>query len=223
MSFDVTGIRSLEEFNRVPAAGLEDPNEELGKTAFLELMIAQISNQDPLEPAKNEAFIAQLAQFSSVEGIQNLNESMDQLVGTLQSSSVMDAAALVGRNVLIETNQTALNTRGGISGLVEVTDTVANMDVEIYTLGGQLVHRVPLGAQASGDVRFDWDGTGEDGQPVEQNFYRVEAAAEVDGVRQAYAVNLPDAVVSVSIDEGGLVANLAGGTSVPASQIREIQ
>jgi flagellar basal-body rod modification protein FlgD len=222
MQVDFPNVRSLEELspNNTQTRNAE---EELGKTAFLELMIAQISNQDPLEPAKNEAFIAQLAQFSSVEGIQNLNESMDSLVSSLRSSLTMDAAALVGRNVLIETNQTALNTNGGVTGTVELDQAVANLKVEIHNLGGQLVHSVDLGARPGGDTRFDWDGTTANGEQVAQDYYRVSAFADVDGVRQPFAINLPDKVVSVSIEEAGLIANLAGGTSVSASQIREIQ
>ncbi len=225
MQIDATGIRQLNELAPAQSGqvGAVSPEEELGKTAFLELMIAQISNQDPLEPAKNEAFIAQLAQFSSVEGIQNLNESMDALVSSLQSGVAVDAAGLVGRNVLIQTNQTALNTRGGISGTVELGEPVADLAVEIRTLGGDLVHRHELGAKPSGSTRFDWDGRNGDGNPVEQNFYRVEAIAEIDGLRQSFPLNLPDQVVSVSIEQGGLMANLAGGGSVAAAQIKEIQ
>ena len=215
-------LRSLEDFNTRTAVE-RDSEEELGRTAFLELMIAQIENQDPLEPAQNEAFIAQLAQFSSVEGIQNLNESMDSLVASLRGNVALEAGNLVGRNVLIPTNQTALNTQGGVGGTVEIDANVPNLFVDILNAQGQTVKRLEMGAAPAGQIRFNWDGLSEGGEPVEQGFYRVEAYSEIEGNRVDFQALLPDQIVSVSIEEGGLIANLAGGSSVPAAQIREIR
>ena len=179
---DVAGIRSFEALAPPPAERGAD--EELGKTAFLQLMIAQISNQDPLEPAKNEAFIAQLAQFSSVEGIQNLNESMDSLVGSLRGSLAMDAAGLVGRNVLIPTDQTALNTQGGMGGSIQLSEPVGDLVLEIQNQQGQVVQTLEFGARPQGEQRFSWDGITSGGEAVEQGFYRVAAYGDVGGVRQ---------------------------------------
>ena len=223
MSLEIpSDIRSLNSLSQ-SSAPTRNPEEELGKTAFLELMIAQVSNQDPLEPAKNEAFIAQLAQFSSVEGIQNLNESMDSLVGSLRSGLAMDAAGLVGRNVLIQTSQTALNTSGGLGGTVEVSDAAPNLTVDIKNSSGQVVKRLEMGAVERGEIRFNWDGLTESGEQSPQDYYQVSAYTSLDGTRQDFAVNLPDQITSVSLTEQGLVANLAGGTSVPTVQIKEIQ
>ena len=221
MSIEVPGVRSLDEFTTRSAP--RDTEEELGRTAFLELMIAQIQNQDPLEPAKNEDFIAQLAQFSSVEGIQNLNESMDALVGSLRANMAIDAAGLVGRNVLIPTDTTLLNTNGGIAGAIDVPDAVGNLVVEIANSSGQTVQRFDYGARPAGSFRFEWDGTTATGEPVAQDRYRISAYAEIDGVQQNFAVSLPDQVLSVTIDGGNMIANLAGGGAVPAAQIKEIQ
>ncbi len=221
MDVQIPGIRSLDEFTT--SAAPRESEEELGRTAFLELMIAQIQNQDPLEPAKNEAFIAQLAQFSSVEGIQNLNESMDSLVGSIRSNMAIDAANLVGRNVLIPTDRTLLNTQGGIAGAVELPQAVGNLVVEVANSNGQTVHRYEYGSRPAGPFRFDWDGRTEAGEQVQQDRYRISAYAEVDGVQQTFGISLPDQVLSVTIDGGNLIANLAGGGSVPAAQIKEIQ
>ena len=221
MSFEIPGVRS---FSNVPEpAGQRGGEEELGKTAFLELMIAQIKNQDPLEPAKNEAFIAQLAQFSSVEGIQNLNESMDGLVSSMRSGLTMDAAALVGRNVLAPTDQTVLNNSGGIGGTINVSESVSELTVEIRDSSGFVVKRLDLGAQQQGELRFDWDGVTDAGTAAEQGLYRLSAYTEIGDAVSEFEINLPQQVVSVSIEEGGLVANLVGGGSVPAVQIKEIQ
>ncbi len=197
--------------------------EQLGKTAFLELMIAQIQNQDPLSPAKNEAFIAQLAQFSSVEGIQNLNESMDGLVSTLRTGLTMDAAALVGRNVLAPGNQSGLNAAGGIAGTIDLQESVGDLQLEIRDVSGSLVKTFDLGAQEGSTLRFSWDGTTDAGTQVQPGIFQLSAFSQAGGERVAHAINLPERVVSVSITDAGLVANLSGGTAVPTVQIKEIQ
>jgi flagellar basal-body rod modification protein FlgD len=222
MAIEVPGVSS---YNSVAAPPQDRANNEeaLGKTAFLELMIAQIKNQDPLEPAKNEAFIAQLAQFSSLEGIQNLNESMDGLVGSLRAGMTMDAAALVGRNVLAPSNQSLLNANGGISGTINIDEPTTDLKLEIRDAAGAVVKRFELGPQTESELRFDWDGTTDADVPATQGIYKLSAYTEIDGARSEYELSLPQQVVSVSIEEGGLIANLVSGTSVPAAQIKEIQ
>ena len=222
MAIEVPGVSSFSGLS-APALDRSNNEEALGKTAFLELMIAQIKNQDPLEPAKNEAFIAQLAQFSSLEGIQNLNESMDGLVGSLRAGMTMDAAALVGRNVLAPSNQSLLNSNGGVSGTINIDEATTDLKLEVRDSAGVVVKRFELGPQTESELRFDWDGTTEAGLPASQGIYRLSAYTEIDGARSEYEISLPQQVVSVSIEEGGLIANLVSGISVPAAQIKEIQ
>ena len=114
---DVSGIRSTRDIGQAAGLAASSGREELGKTEFMELMVAQFNNQNPLEPTKNEDFIAQLAQFSSLEGIQNLNASVDAMAAAMRSSSTMQAAALVGRSVLAPADR-ALTDGSGLAGNV---------------------------------------------------------------------------------------------------------
>ncbi len=215
---EISGIRSAQELTQ----GARESSDELGKNQFLELMIAQMNNQDPLDPAKNEDFIAQLAQFSTVEGIENMNLSMAEMATALQSSLTVQASSLVGRAVLVPTNQALLGPNGMV-GSVDVPDTVGNVVMEIATASGELVRNIELGPQAAGAMRFAWDGTNDVGEASEPGVYRVRAFSQIGSARQELMVNMPDQVVSVSISEAGVMANLAGGGSVAASQIKEIQ
>ena len=217
---DVTGIRSASELIR--SVDGSDPSKELGKNQFLELMIAQFNNQDPLKPADNQDFIAQLAQFSSLEGIENLNTSVESMAAAMRSGLTLEAASLVGRSVLVPTDQ-ALMTENGIAGNILNTQASSDLTVDISTLGGALIRRIPLGAQDAGDVRFLWDGTDDSGEQQPAGAYRIKAYATVAGEQRAVTVELPDVVVSVSIDERGVTVNLAAGTSVPVNEIKEIQ
>jgi flagellar basal-body rod modification protein FlgD len=221
MELTGTGIRTVQDLSG--GASASGNGEELGKTQFLELMIAQMNNQNPLDPAKNEDFIAQLAQFSTVEGIENLNTSFAGLAASLQSSVATDAAALVGRNVVVPTNTAALASGSGIEGSIEVPRSSAGVTVDITNQSGDLVRRIDLGAQPEGRLRFGWDGSNAAGEASPQGFYQVRAYSNFDGELAELTVNMPDQVVSVSIGVDGVTANLAGGSSVPASQIKEIQ
>lgn len=216
---DVAGIRSAQDINPKPVS---DGQEELGKNQFLDLMIAQMNNQDPLDPAKNEDFIAQLAQFSTVEGIENMNKSMAGMAAAMQSSLAVQASSLVGRSVMVPSNQAVLGANG-LSGSVDVPQTSGNVVMEISGVNGELVRNIELGPRSAGSLRFGWDGQTDSGDYAQQGLYRVRAYSDVAGVRQELAVNLPDQVVSVSISDAGVMANLAGGSSVAATAIKEIQ
>ena len=217
---DTAGLRSARELN-VSADGTNNA-EELGKTAFLELMIAQINNQNPLDPAKNEEFVAQLAQFSSVEGIQNLNESMEDMAASIKASMTLDAAGLVGRSVMASSDLANVSANGFI-GNVSLNESASDVKVEISGLDGTKLRTLELGSQTEGTVRFAWNGQDEQGVQQPAGLYRVRAFSEAGGETREFSIEVPDQVVSVSIQSGGAIANLASGSTVPIAQIREIQ
>jgi len=216
---DIAGIRSAQDINPTQVSGGQ---EELGKNEFLNLMIAQMNNQDPLDPAKNEDFIAQLAQFSTVEGIENMNKSMAGMAAAMQSSLAVQASSLVGRSVMVPANQAVLGANG-LTGSVDVPQISGNVVMEISGINGELIRNIELGARSVGSLRFGWDGQTDSGDYAQQGLYRVRAYSDVAGARQELAVNLPDQVVSVSIGDAGVMANLASGSSVAATAIKEIQ
>lgn len=217
----VEGIRSLSELNATVSAERGD-GEELGKTQFLELMIAQLENQDPLDPAKNEDFIAQLAQFSSVEGIENLNNTVDDMASAIRSSLTMEAASLVSREVLIPSDR-AVITDEGFSGQVDLPTGAADVRVEISDLSGQRVASLNLGAQEAGVNAFSWDGLNESGESVRGGLYEVKAFTDQGGVAESVPLYLPNLIQGVSIGPAGVEANLLGGGTTTTEQIRQIR
>lgn len=204
------------------AAAQGNNQEELGKTQFLELMIAQLENQDPLDPAKNEDFIAQLAQFSTVEGIENLNTGVASMAAAMQSSLTLQSASLVGRDVMVPA-QTGLLGELGMAGTVELSAGVGELIVDITDANGTFVRQLTLGPQAPGITRFGWDGNTTDGEPAPIGLYDVRVYSELGGESRPYAVNLPNRVMGVSLGPQGVTANLLGGTTISTLDIKEIQ
>jgi flagellar basal-body rod modification protein FlgD len=220
MAISVPGVRNFDDL--IGAGTAQPGKKELGKNEFLELMIAQMNNQDPLNPTQNEQFLAQLAQFSTLEGIQNLNESVGSMTAIMRGTAATQAAGLVGRAVLVPTD-TALMRGEGFSGNVELPESVQQMIVEITSQSGALIDKITLGAQAQGLARFDWNGRSADGTLQPPGIYRVRAFASGEKDAKQYDVELPQQVVSVALSGSELQLNLAGGASVPVSSVREIQ
>ena len=201
-------------------------NQSLGKDAFLQLLVTQLKNQNPLDPQDNTAFVAQLAQFSSLEGITSLNESVTAITGGLQSSQALQASSLVGRSIIIQTDKAMVDTSKSMTGSVAVTSAVGNVSVKITDKDGNVVRTVDMGAQSAGTQSFIWDGKNDKGEVAAAGTYTFAATTKNDkGDSVALATSLPATVTSVTLSKTGgeMLLNLAGGMgSVKLSQIQTI-
>lgn len=148
----------LDQYSKPSNAGKPKDNE-LGRDAFLSLMVAQLNNQNPLDPTDNQAFVAQLAQFSTVEGIDKLNTSMESMQSRFNSTSALQATSMVGQSVIVDGNKTGLLLDQGIvSGFTELEETASNIELRIEGKNGQLLEKIPLGNHKEGGMTVRWDG-----------------------------------------------------------------
>ena len=195
---------------------------DMGRNEFMDLMMAQMQNQNPLDPQKNEDFVAQLAQFSSLEEMQSLNTSVEDAMGQFRSTQALQASAMVGQSVLVEGNVANLGPEGEVKGAVDLPSGTSNLRVSVYNPSGELVRQMDMGQQGSGTVDFTWDGENGNGDLMEPGDYRVKAEAQYDGETQELATQLNANVDSVSLENGGVTLNLAGRGSVPLDQVKQI-
>lgn len=218
----VSGVSSVLDQYQIKQETAQD--KELGKNEFLELLVAQLNNQNPLEPQENGEFIAQLAQFSQVEGIEQLNTRMESLLSGYQSSQALQASSLVGRKVIVPTEKAVVDTSETFKGSLVLPVTSSNVYVNVYDSAGKAVSRVNLGQQAAGNVSFMWDGKDSSGNVLPPGTYKFEAQATyADGTKGLYTL-LPANVDSVVLGQNGgeMKLNLAGIGSVPLSQVQII-
>ena len=197
----------------------------LGKDAFLQLLVTQLKNQNPLDPQDNSAFVAQLAQFSSLEGITTLNSTVSSLAGNYNSSQALQASSLVGRNVIVQTNTVQLDDPSkGMTGSVTVPSSIAGGTVSITDSSGAVVRTIDLGSRAAGSASFTWDGKDKDGNLVKTGTYTVKANASINGTATDMATYLPATVNSVTISQTGgeLMLNLSGKGTVALSKVQTI-
>ncbi len=205
---------------RQPAA----KSAKLGQDEFLKLMVTQLKNQDPMKPLASGEFLSQIAQFSTVTGIQDLEASFKTLSGSLYSNQALQASSLVGRTVLVPSAGGLLPSGGSLTGAVDLTAGTPQLTVGIYDGSGQLVRRMALGTQAAGQVSFSWDGRTDAGTQAAPGVYRMKAEAEVGGQSVAMDTLVASRVESVVLGQpgGGIQLNLTGLGGVDFAAVRQI-
>jgi len=160
---DLSGITASTSSEFASAAEL--PTQELDKNAFMELLVAQLKNQDPLEPASNEEFVGQLATFSSLEQLENVNDNIGTLALLQQSNALLsqltESSALIGQTIEWTDYETG-EPGSGVVQSVKVEDGTAFLDV-----GDQMVALLDV-TSVNGttpvDDGGDGDGSGDEGE-----------------------------------------------------------
>lgn len=219
-----TGSNPINPVGAASATASDQSASALSQSDFIELLVAQLSNQDPSEPMDPSQFMNQLAQFSMVSGVQELNDSFSSLATRLEASQSIQAANLVGHDVLIPGGYGLLTATGGISGQLSLPDPCSEVTLNIYNDQGVEVRELPLGGHDAGAVQFQWDGFADDGSAVQPGNYVIIAEANINGTQQAVEVSLEKHVDSVTLSQDGTqtTLNLDSGESVPLGLVQQI-
>lgn len=217
---EATQLDEVQPFAPPPQ---KERSTELGQEDFLTLMITQFRNQDPFEPMDNGDFLGQLAQFGTVNGIDDLNSAFAGLQTSIQSEQALQAANLVGHRVLAESPVAWLESGAGIAGAVELPASASNVQIEITDGAGQLVRRFDLGQQPAGMSGFRWDGRDAAGAAMPEGRYFVSARVSRGSAVESAATLIQSRVDSVTLGRGqGLTLNIAGGAQLSLANVRQI-
>ena len=202
--------------------GLDKASQELGRDDFLKLMLAQMKNQDPFKAMDPTQFLGQLAQFSTVSGIQDMQSSIGTLASTMRSSQVLDGSTMVGRDVLIASDATSLGATGSVKGAVDMPEGAISAQLNIRDSSGALVRSMAL-PTGTGLTDFTWDGTTGLGTRAEAGKYSFDIDASVGGENTSLETLLTDRVNSVTIDATkGLTLNTTGLGPRALSDVRRV-
>jgi flagellar basal-body rod modification protein FlgD len=198
-------------------------SNQLDQNEFLKLMLAQLKNQDPFKALDPTQFLGQLAQFSTVTGIQAMNKAFDTLAESMRASQVLEGATMVGRGVLVDGSEVQLGATDSIEGSVDVPPGTSDAQLNVFDAAGQLVRRIPL-KTAVGLNDFTWDGTDDLGERLPAGTYSLEVVANVVGKSESLPLFVSTRVSSVTIDPNGfgLVLNTPTLGSVSLSQVRRV-
>jgi len=194
---------------------------EEAQDRFMTLLVTQMKNQDPLNPLDNAQVTSQLAQLSTVTGIDKLNNTLQALQGSYQTSQSLQAANMIGRGILVPGSGIELVEGKSIFG-VEMTEPADNVQVTIRNASGLAVRKISLGAQEVGTVPLAWDGKTDSGATATDGKYSFEVTAtrgdkKVDATKLSFGE-----VSSVTTGTAGVKLNVPGVGTVNLADIRQI-
>ena len=204
-------------------SGPENNATDLGLNTFLKLMVTQLNNQDPFKPMENGDFLAQIAQFGSVTGLEQLNQNFESLAATITSGQALQAGSLVGREVLAPVDTGYLATGGSLRGQVVLGQSSPQVTVRITDQVGQLVREMPMGSAPPGPFTFNWDGMTDLGSFAPPGRYTVSVEAIQNDSSVDLQTKLFAGVESVNLNgRDGLTLNLRGLGPIAFNNVQEI-
>ena len=196
----------------------------MGQKDFLTLFTTQLKCQDPLDPVKNEAFVAQLAQFSQLEATTSMSETLKNYVDSMAGERMMSSTSMIGKTVAVP-NAPAIITPGGkpAQGFVSMPTGAEGVKFEVYNDKGQAVASQIMGSQPIGDMPWAWDGTTDGGAQVPAGVYTFKATVISQGKTSNPAVNVLSTVTGVNQQaDKTVMLEVAGGKSVKLTDVQRI-
>ena len=194
----------------------------LGKDDFLMLLVEQLKNQDPLNPMESTEFTAQLAQFSSLEQLTNMNESLQY--SQLYQSSINNAQAVGFIGKTIKASGDSINVKDGMSGQIQfdLAGNAETVNIHIYDSSDNLVKTINCGALNDGEQSMAWDGTHDNGETVPDGTYTfVVSAADAGGETIEASTYITAEVTGVTFKDGNAYL-LAGDIEISMSDVIEV-
>ena len=188
---------------------------------FMTLLVTQMKNQDPLNPLDNAEVTSQLAQLSTVTGIDKMNNTLETFMASLQSNQSLQMANLIGHDVLVDGNDISFDGTGGYFG-VDVPNGTDNLTVTITDTAGNPIREIALGKQPDGILPLSWDGYGDNGTQVASGQYKFNVSTVING-KEGTAQGLSLAQInSISANGSGIKLNLSNADSVTSADLKQI-
>lgn len=218
---EIPGSLSID--NRLAALAAENQRApgQLGREAFLDLLVSQLANQDPLSPLQDHEFVAQLATFSSLEQLEGINQGMQASILMNQSVNNSLATNLIGKEVLALGDTISLGGSDEPAFQLEL-GADANVSIQIRDENGDLVRRIDKGLMSAGEAMVEWDGKTDSGSRAPDGQYTVEVVATNDaGLPVENQIRVRARVDGVRFVDGtGFL--MVGDSSIPLSSVMEV-
>jgi flagellar basal-body rod modification protein FlgD len=205
-----------------PSSTAAQGSNTLGKDDFLKLLMAQLSNQDPTQPADPTTFTTQLAQFSQLELQQNANTTLTDLAASQASGNQVAAVNMVGKNVTYSTSSVTIAAAGGTLLTGSLAGDAANVSAVITNGAGKVIRTIKAGAMPQGNVQIPWDGLDDSGSPMLAGSYSVQLNATDAQGKAVIATAQQSALITGVSFSNGVTQLIANGQSLPLGSITEI-
>jgi flagellar basal-body rod modification protein FlgD len=188
---------------------------------FMKLLVTQMKNQDPLNPMDNAQVTSQMAQLSTVTGIDKVNATLQSMMSSTASGQSFQAASMIGHAVMVAGNTTALSSGKALLG-VDLKQTADNVTVTVRDSAGNAVQTMNLGKQAVGQIPLAWDGKTDKGTTAPDGTYTFDVVAKSGNTKVDASTLTIGSVSSVSTGTAGIKLNLDTGKSVAMTDVLQI-
>ncbi len=222
----ITDLPPISGVNAPAGPNAKASTELDSEQRFLKLLVTQLNNQDPLNPMQNAELTSQLAQMSTVTGIEKLNSTLSGLVSQTGSSQVLQAASLIGYNVLSPGSDIATvapeagKEPAPVPFAVQLPGSAGNVEIKILDAAGNTVRTIDAGSMTEGVNAVTWDGKADDGTAVPAGAYRFTVAAANNGTAVEATSLVFAQVAAVKQGAGGVTLELASGRSIGLADVR---
>ena len=196
----------------------------MGQKDFLTLFTTQLKCQDPLDPVKNEAFVAQLAQFSQLEATTTMSETLKAYVDSMSGERMMSSTSMIGKTVAVPDAAAVVTADGkAAQGFVSLPTGAEGVKLEVFDAKGKLVANQIMGSQPIGDMPWVWDGSGDNGSKVPDGNYFFKATVISQGKTTNPSVSVLSTVTGVNQQaDKTVMLEVAGGKSVKLTEVQRI-
>jgi len=206
-----------------PGMAKQAPKKKLDKDAFMQLFVAQLKNQDPLNPLSDKDSTAQMAQFAQLEQMTNMTRLLKGIATGLQQMGTLQASSLIGKSVLADGNNVSKSGKAVSKIQLDVPKGVTSLKVNVHDKAGNIVRTVTVKNFKEGDNEFTWDGRRSDGSAASDGVYRISVVAEnKDGKKFLVKSQVEGKVAGVEMKGGLQVLNLKDGREVLLKNVWKI-
>ncbi len=215
------------EFNQALS---KQKGSTLDKDSFMLLLVTQFKYQDPLNPMDDKEFISQMAQFSSLEQMMNMNESMEKQTEAINNQQMIGATSYIGKQVTVSGNTIGKTTDGATGDMTISTfryafgDNVVKGTLSVRDANGNTVYTEDLaGKQAGTTFEFNWNGKNGAGQVVPDGVYQVSLSAFNANGEAVLSDQVVDATVTGLVNQNGTIyLGMDGGQLMSLANIRQV-
>ncbi len=215
---NLTGVTSIDPNASKAVFG----RQSLGQEDFMRLLLEELNHQDPMKPMDSKEFTVQLTQFSSLEGINDINQNLNNLLTFQQSMQNATVTNMIGKTVTVDGNSTHLN--GSATMNYDLAEDASTVNVTIRDSIGKVVRSVNMDAQEAGNNNYVWDGKDDLGNQLEDDSYTFDIdAVDKEGDYMQVSTTSSGHVTGISFQNGMTYLVLDGTKNVSLGEIKTIE
>ncbi len=215
-------IQTVSSTPTQPAASQALSKQTVTQDDFLKLLIAQLQNQDPLQPMDNQQFAVQLATFNSLEQLISINDKIGSLQTSQGATNQFNAASLIGKSITSNGNTVSLQPGSPSSIAYQLGANASRVVVNVLDTSGALVRQILAGAQSAGDQSVQWDGKDAAGNAAPAGLYSFEVNAfDANGKQVTASGRIEGTVTGVKLDGSEPLLEI-GALQVPLSAVASV-